>query len=52
MLCYYRDNMEECRRWEGNIKMDLKEMSIDVYKLAQDRYHWRALVNIQFIFIC
>jgi hypothetical protein len=22
--------MEECRRWEDNIKMDLKEIAVDV----------------------
>ena len=36
------------RRWEGNIKKDLKEMGINtkswVYS-AQDRDHWKALVN-------
>ena len=26
MLCYYGDDMEEYRRWEDNIKMDLKEI--------------------------
>ena len=36
------------RRWEDNIKMDLKEVgcgSIDCIVLAQDRDRWRALVN-------
>jgi hypothetical protein len=36
------------RRWEDNIKIDLKEMgcvSIDLIELAQDRERWRALVN-------
>ena len=26
MLSYYGDDMEEYRRWEDNIKMDLKEI--------------------------
>ena len=30
MLCYYGDDMEEYRRWEDNIKMDLKEVGVDV----------------------
>jgi hypothetical protein len=36
------------RRWEDNIKMDLREMWIDVanwIQLAQDRGQWRACVN-------
>jgi hypothetical protein len=36
------------RRWENNIKMDLREAgwgSIDWISLAQDRDRWRALVN-------
>jgi hypothetical protein len=36
------------RRWEDNIKMDLREMGIDGanwIRLAQDRVHWRAFVN-------
>jgi hypothetical protein len=36
------------RRWEDNIKMDLREIGIDGGKwiqLAQDRVHWRAFVN-------
>jgi hypothetical protein len=36
------------RRWEDNIKMDLKEIGwggIDWIDLAQDRDQWRALVN-------
>ena len=34
-------------RWEGNIKMDLREMGGcgDWMELAQDRDKWRALVN-------
>jgi len=35
-------------RWEDNIKMDLREIGIDVAKwirLAQDRVRWRAFVN-------
>jgi hypothetical protein len=36
------------RRWEDNIKMDLREVGwggMDWINLAQDRDWWRALVN-------
>jgi hypothetical protein len=36
------------RRWEDNIKMDLREKGIDGanwIRLAQDRVQWRAFVN-------
>jgi hypothetical protein len=36
------------RRWEDNIKMNLKEVGfggMDWIELAQDRDRWRALVN-------
>jgi hypothetical protein len=36
------------RRWVDNIKMDLTEIGwdgVDWIELAQDRDHWRALVN-------
>jgi hypothetical protein len=36
------------RRWVNNIKMDLRETgwdNVDCIDLAQDRDHWRALVN-------
>jgi hypothetical protein len=36
------------RRWEDNIKIDLREMGIDGsnwIRLAQDRFKWRAFVN-------
>jgi hypothetical protein len=36
------------RRWEDNIKMDLREIWIDGanwIRLAQDRVQWRAFVN-------
>jgi hypothetical protein len=36
------------RRWEGNIKMDLREIALgamDWIYLVQDRNQWRALVN-------
>jgi hypothetical protein len=36
------------RRWEGNIKMDLREKRIDGenwIQLSQDRVQWRAFVN-------
>jgi len=35
-------------RWEGNIRMDLREIGWEVvewYHLAQDRDQWRAVVN-------
>jgi hypothetical protein len=37
------------RRWEDNIKMDLREIGIDGanwIRLAQDRFQWRAFVNM------
>ena len=40
--------MEEYRRWEDNIKMDLKEIGVNMRSWidsAQDRDYWRALVN-------
>jgi hypothetical protein len=36
------------RRWDGNIKMDLRETGIDEANwiwLAQDRVQWRDFVN-------
>jgi hypothetical protein len=36
------------RRWEDNIKMDLRETGwggMDWIELAQDRDQWKALVN-------
>jgi hypothetical protein len=36
------------RRWEDNIKMDLREIGsgdVDWIHLAQDRERWRAVVN-------
>jgi hypothetical protein len=36
------------RRWEDNIKQDLREIGIDRanwIRLAQDRIQWRAFVN-------
>jgi hypothetical protein len=39
---------EPRRRWEDNIKMDLREVGwggMDWINLAQDRNRWRALVN-------
>ena len=36
------------RRWEDNIRMDLKEMGINTRNWvdwAQDRCYWRAFVN-------
>jgi hypothetical protein len=37
------------RMWEGNIKMDLKEIGIDEanwIQLAEDRVQWQACVNM------
>jgi hypothetical protein len=36
------------RRWEDNIKIDLREIGIDganCIRLAQNRFHWRVFVN-------
>jgi hypothetical protein len=36
------------RKWKDNIKLDLREIRIDVVnwiQLAQDRDQWRAFVN-------
>ena len=36
-------------RWEENIRMDLKEIGINMMNwvdLAQDKGYWRALVNV------
>jgi hypothetical protein len=36
------------RRWEDNIKMNLRKINfedVDLIHLAQDRDRWRALVN-------
>jgi hypothetical protein len=36
------------RRWEDNIKMDLREIGIDEtnwIRLAQDRFRWRIFVS-------
>jgi hypothetical protein len=43
-----RPTVRPRRRWEGNIKMDLKETGfedVDWVHLAEDRDRWRALVN-------
>jgi hypothetical protein len=40
------------RRWIDNIKMDLLEIGLNVVDwigLAQERYRWRALVNVVMI---
>ena len=50
MLCYYGDDMEEYRRWEDNIKMDLKEIGVNVRSWndsAQDRDCWRVFVIVE-----
>jgi hypothetical protein len=33
------------RRWENNIKMDLKKLAVDWCYLAQERIEWRAISN-------
>jgi hypothetical protein len=36
------------RRWEYNIRIDLKEIGMNTRNLtdsAQDKFYWRALVN-------
>jgi hypothetical protein len=33
------------RRWEDNIKMDLKVKGVDWLHMDQDRDQWQALVN-------
>ena len=33
------------RRWEGNIKIDFREVGWDWIDVAQDRDRWRAFVN-------
>jgi hypothetical protein len=41
------------RRWEDNIKMDLREIGIDWanwIRLAQDRLQWRAFVSTEMNF--
>ena len=38
------------RRWEDNIRMDLREIDINARNWvdsAQDRDYWRALVNVE-----
>jgi hypothetical protein len=32
-------------RWEGGIRMDFREASVDWIQLGQDRDQWQALVN-------
>jgi hypothetical protein len=37
------------RRWEGGIRMDLREMGlggVDWIRLSQDRGRWRAVVRV------
>jgi hypothetical protein len=38
------------RRWEDNIRIDVREIGwevVDCIHLAQDRDHWRAVVNTE-----
>ena len=45
--------MEEYRRWEDNIKMDLKEIGVSTRNWvvsARDKDYWRTLVNMAFNF--
>ena len=39
MLYFYGDDMEEYRRWEDNIKMDLKEIGVDVMNWMEELIH-------------
>ena len=44
--------MEEYRRWEDNIKMDVKEIDVDIRSRVdstQGRFYWRALANAAWI---
>ena len=46
--CLKRPLGRPWRRWEDNIRMDLKEIGVNMRNwvdLAQDRDYWRALVN-------
>jgi hypothetical protein len=47
--------LERCRRrWENNIKIDIREIGwdgMDWIDLAQDRDQWRALVNTVMILL-
>jgi hypothetical protein len=36
-------NWKTMRRWEDNIKMDLREVGMDWIDLAQDRDRWEYL---------
>jgi hypothetical protein len=43
-----RDRMENRRRWDDNIKMDIQKVGywgMDRIDLAQDRERWRTLLN-------
>ena len=48
MLCYYGDDMEEYRRWEDNIKMDLKEVGVDVMSWLSKKYLFTGNVSVVF----
>jgi hypothetical protein len=41
----YRPLGRPRRRWEDNIKIDLRQDGVVWTDLAQDRDQWRALVN-------
>ena len=43
MLCYYGDDMEEYRRWEDNIMMNLKEIGDEMiynHQIVEIIYHF------------
>ena len=48
MLCYYGDDMEEYRRWEDNIKMDLKEIGVDVMSYLV-LFPFRFIIYVAFV---
>jgi len=48
-----RDHSDDRRRWEDNIRIDLREKwweAVEWIRLAQDRDQWRALVDTVIIF--
>ena len=47
MLCYYGDDMEEYRRWEDNIKKDLKEIGVNVRSWIDGEHLVYAALNLE-----